>query len=374
MIYLDNAATTYPKPEEVYQALDNANRHLAFNAGRGEYKESTEAFNLIEDTRKKVAELVGEKKDKVVFTSSATESLNIIINGINICDGDYVYVSPFEHNAAVRPLKNLQKKIDFEIKILPFNSNDWLPCLEDIENEFALYHPKAVFISHLSNVTGYLIPYENIFEMASEWESINVLDCSQSYGVINPTNINNTNYLVFAGHKSLYASFGVAGFLKLKDDELELVKAGGTGSDSLNPEMPKNMPYRYEAGSSNIIAIAGLNASIDWLNKTNVKDEEDKLMNYLYSKLTNLDNVILYKGKDIPSTVLSINVKGYFSEDVAHILNDEFGICVRAGYHCAPFIHDFINSKLYNGTVRISLNYFNTKEEIDVLIEALKNL
>lgn len=374
MIYLDNAATTYPKPEEVYQALDNANRHLAFNAGRGEYKESTEAFNLIEDTRKKVAELVGEKKDKVVFTSSATESLNIIINGINICDGDYVYVSPFEHNAVVRPLKNLQKKIDFEIKILPFNSNDWLPCLEDIENEFALYHPKAVFISHLSNVTGYLIPYVNIFEMASEWKSINVLDCSQSYGVINPTNINNTNYLVFAGHKSLYASFGVAGFLKLKDDELELVKAGGTGSDSLNSEMPNNMPYRYEAGSSNIIAIAGLNASIDWLNKTNVKDEEDKLMNYLYSKLTNLDNVFLYKGKDIPSTVLSINVKGYLSEDIAHILNDEFGICVRAGYHCAPFIHDFIGSKIYNGTVRISLNYFNTKEEINVLIEALKNL
>ncbi len=374
MIYLDNAATTYPKPEEVYQALDNANRHLAFNAGRGEYKESTEAFNLIEDTRKKVANLVGESKEKVIFTSSATESLNIIINGIKITDGDYVYVSPFEHNAVIRPLKNLQKKIDFQIKILPFNTENWLPCLEDIENEFAIYHPKAVFISHLSNVTGYLVPYENIFEKASEWESINVLDCSQSLGVINPSNIKNISYLVFAGHKSLYASFGIAGFLKLKEDELEVVKAGGTGSDSLNSEMPKNMPYRYEAGSQNIIAIAGLNASIDWLNKTNVKETEDNLMNYLCEELSKLENVILYKSDSTPSTVVSINVEGYSSEDVAHILNDDFGICVRAGYHCAPFIHDFIGSRIYNGTIRISLNYFNSHDDLDTLINALKAL
>lgn len=374
MIYLDNAATTYPKPEEVYQALDYANRHLAFNAGRGEYKESTEAFNLIEDTRKKVAELVGESKDKVVFTSSATESLNMIINGINISDGDYVYVSPFEHNAVIRPLNNLQKKINFEIKILPFNTEDWLPPLEDIENEFAIYHPKAVFISHLSNVTGYLVPYENIFEKADEWDSINVLDCSQSLGVINPSNIKAVSYLIFAGHKSLYASFGIAGFLKLKDDELDVVKAGGTGSDSLNPEMPQNLPYRYEAGSPNIIAVAGLNASIDWLNKTNVKEVEENLMNYLCTKLSELENVVLYKSNVNPSTVVSINVEGYSSEDAAHILNDDFGICVRAGYHCAPFIHDFIGSKIYNGTIRISLNYFNSYEDLNTLINALKAL
>ena len=330
--------------------------------------------HLIEDTRKKVAELVGESKDKVVFTSSATESLNMIINGINISDGDYVYVSPFEHNAVIRPLKNLQKKINFEIKILPFNTEDWLPPLEDIENEFAIYHPKAVFISHLSNVTGYLVPYENIFEKADEWDSINVLDCSQSLGVINPSNIKAVSYLIFAGHKSLYASFGIAGFLKLKDDELDVVKAGGTGSDSLNPEMPQNLPYRYEAGSPNIIAVAGLNASIDWLNKTNVKEVEENLMNYLCTKLSELENVVLYKSNVNPSTVVSINVEGYSSEDAAHILNDDFGICVRAGYHCAPFIHDFIGSKIYNGTIRISLNYFNSYEDLNTLINALKAL
>ena len=374
MIYLDNAATTYPKPEEVYQALDNANRHLAFNAGRGEYKESTEAFNLIEDTRAKVAGLVNRCKDEVVFTSSATESLNLIINGINVCDGDFVYVSPFEHNAVIRPLRNLQKTIDFKIKVLPFNKENWLPCIEDIEDEFAMYHPKAVFISHLSNVSGYLIPYETIFEKASEWDSVNVLDCSQSFGVINPTDLSNTNYIIFAGHKSLYASFGIAGFLKLKDDKLAIKKAGGTGSDSLNPEMPSEIPYRYEAGSPNIVAIAGLNASIEWLKRTNVKEKEEELMEYLLSKLSELENIIIYKNKTNPSTVLSINVEGYSSEEAASILNEEYGICVRAGYHCAPWAHDFINSKAYNGTVRISFNYFNNIEDVDELIEALNNL
>ena len=373
MIYLDNAATTYPKPEEVYKALDYANRHLAFNAGRGEYKESTKAFNLIDSTRKKVADLVGRSKDEVIFTSSATESLNLIINGVGISDGDYVYVSPFEHNAVIRPLKNLQKKIDFQIKILSFDKNTWLPNINDIENDFALCHPKAVFISHLSNVTGYLIPYEEIFQKASDWESINVLDCSQSFGVINPTDLSNTNYLVFAGHKSLYASFGIAGFIKLKKDELVITKAGGTGSDSLNPEMPSNMPYRFEAGSSNIVAIAGLNASLDWLKKVNVKEKEDELMNYLLSKLEEINGITIYKGNFTPSTVVSINIEGYSSEDAASILYEDYGICVRAGYHCSPLVHEFIGSKRYNGTIRISLNYFNKINEIVEIVDTISS-
>lgn len=373
MIYLDNAATTYPKPEQVYKALDYANRNLAFNAGRGEYKESTEAFNLIEDTRKKLASLINRKPNDVIFTSSATESLNMIINGISILNGDHVYVSPFEHNAVIRPLKNLQKTIDFSIDILPFDKETWLPNLDEIRSEFVLNHPRAVFISHISNVTGYIIPYEGIFELASNWNSINVLDCAQSFGVKNPGNLTNVNYIVFAGHKSLYASFGVAGFFKLKQDELRVVKAGGTGSDSLNPDMPKESPYRYETGSPNIVAIAGLNASIDWINETDIKSKEEELYDYLLSKLSDCQNVIVYK-PTISNTfgVISINVEGYSAEDVASILNDEYGICVRAGYHCAPLVHDFICSKEFNGTVRISFNYFNSIVDIDTLIEALR--
>ena len=376
MIYFDNAATTYPKPEQVYKALDNANRNLAFNAGRGEYKQSTEVFNLIEDTRKKIASLIGRKAKEVVFTSSATESLNMIINGIGISQGDHVYVSPFEHNAVIRPLKNLQKTINFSIDILPFDKNTWLPCLEQIENEFAIKHPKAIFISHVSNVTGYLIPYKEIFKFSEKWKSINILDCSQSFGVIYPeVAFSNINYIIFAGHKSLYASFGIAGFFKLKNDELKVIKAGGTGSDSLNPEMPNEIPYKYEAGSPNIVAIAGLNSSIEWLKNTKIKIKEDELYEYLLLKLSDIKKVILYKPKNNKTFgVLSINVEGYSSEDVASILNEEYEICVRAGYHCAPLVHDFIESKEFKGTVRISFNYFNEFYEIDTLIEALNTL
>lgn len=370
MIYFDNAATTYPKPEEVYVALDKANRN-AFNAGRGEYSASTDAFNLIEDTRNKVAKFVGASGRDVVFTSSATESLNMIINGIGIEDGDCVYVSPFEHNAVIRPLRNLQKTVNFELVVLPFDKNTWEPKLDQIENLFVLNKPKAVFISHISNVTGYIVPFENTFSLAAKYESINVLDCAQSYGVVNP-DTKDVSYVIFAGHKSLYASFGIAGFIKLKDDELRVVKAGGTGSDSLNPEMPKQTPYRYEAGSPNIVAIAGLNASVDWLRRANVEDHEKLLGNYLLERLKRIEHLHIYIPPNNKSFgVVSINIDGYSSEELSSILSNDYDICTRSGYHCAPLVHSFIGSTDYSGTTRISISAFTTTEEIDRLLDAI---
>lgn len=375
MIYFDNAATTYPKPEQVYEALDRANRNFAFNAGRGEYKQSTEAFNFIEDTRKKVAFLIKRKSSEVIFTSSATESLNLIINGIGIYDGDYIYVSPFEHNAVIRPLKNMQKKIDFQIVVLPFDKDTWLPNLEQIENEFAIHHPKAIFISHISNVTGYVVPYEEIFGYGTKWNSINILDCAQSFGVETPNELNNVNYIIFAGHKSLYASFGIAGFLKMKNDELNIVKAGGTGSDSLNPDMPKEIPYRYEAGSPNIVAIAGLNASCDWVASNNIREHEIKLGSYFLDKVKNIEGVRVYLPKNCNNFgVFSIAMHGYTATELSEILEEDFNICTRAGYHCAPIVHEFIGSLENKGTTRISFSAFTTKEEVDVLLNALEEV
>ena len=153
MIYFDNAATTYPKPDSVYKALDYANRNLAFNSGRGEYKESVTGFDIIEETRFKIANLVSTKASNVIFSSSATESLNQIINGMNISSGDTIYISPFEHNAVVRPLYLIKERKNIEIKILPFDKKTWLPEIDKIKSEFILNNPKAVFISHISNVT-----------------------------------------------------------------------------------------------------------------------------------------------------------------------------------------------------------------------------
>lgn len=376
MIYLDNAATTYPKPENVYKRLDYANRELAFNSGRGSYKKAKEVSEIIEDTRKIIANWVNQPDyNKVIFSTSSTESLNRIIFGIDWKEGDNVYISPFEHNSVIRPLEKVKEEYNINIRIIGFNKETWE--LDDkIEDEFAMYKPKCIFISSKSNVCGLKLPFDKIFELGKKYSSINILDASQSFGVDKKINNINTDFIVFAGHKSLYASFGVAGFIITGDYELKTTIFGGTGSDTLNPKMPDTLPGRYEAGSKNSVAIIGLNESCKWLEKTDVEKKEVELSQYLYTAIEKLNNVICYLPKDRNKCIgiLSINVRNYLAEDVGKILSEEFDICVRTGYHCSPYIHDFLNTKNYGGTIRISLNYFNTTNDIDKLIDALKTL
>lgn len=375
MIYLDNGATTFPKPECVYKALDEANRTLAFNAGRGSYKEAKTVSNMIDETRKQLADLVHLSGDTVSFESSATEALNIIINGLDLNDGDTVYISPFEHNAIVRPLYNRKKDIDLNIKLLPFDKNTWEFDEREAKNLFAMNKPKAVFVSHISNVTGYILPYEKIFSLAHNYGSTNILDCSQSLGVLNP-NVKDTDFVVFAGHKSLYASFGVAGFINVNSKILKIVKSGGTGSDSLNHDMPEEGYGRYESGSLNSVAVAGLHASLQWLKENDVAKHEAEITKYAIEKLSKLRKVHLYlpENKEKILGIISLSIAGYSPSDVGSILSDEFDICVRTGYHCSPFVHPFIGSLSIMGTVRIGMGAFTTESEIDKLVIALESL
>lgn len=369
MIYLDNSATTFPKPESVYEKISEISRQ-AFNAGRGTYKESKQALDIITEARKMVANFINTNEDNVVFTSSATEAMNMIINGIPLIEGDNVYVTPFEHNAVIRTLE--AKKVNI-IK-MPFNGETWEVECEKLCDMFALNRPKAVFVSQISNVTGFELEYGIIFAQSIKYNAINVLDAAQGFGIIkiNPKDV---NYVVFAGHKSLYGMFGTGGFIKLKDDILIPTKFGGTGSDSLNPNMPDRCPERYEAGSHDVISIAALSEGAKWILKQNAERYEKELSEYLIRGLEKNNKIILF----VPGTkkvcgIVSIAVKGYDSNDVASILADEFEICVRSGYHCAPYVHSFIGSEKYNGTVRISMGMFNTKDDIDVLIKALNTL
>lgn len=375
MIYLDNSATTYPKPEEVYKALDYANRNLAFNAGRGNYKKAQEVTKIIDETRESIASLVGLNSSNVAFLSSATECLNIIINGLQLNDGDVVYISPFEHNAIVRPLFEIQKEKKIEIILIPFDKTTWHPDLKKFDEMMAIKKPKAVFVSQISNVTGLMLDYINIFEIAKKYQAFTVLDSAQAFGVVNP-NLKNVDFCVFAGHKSLYASFGIAGIIAKDFGLLNVTKSGGTGSDSLNHYMPNNGYGRVEAGSPNIVAIYGLHESLKWLNNNNIKEHEKALTSYLIEKLKHTGNVIAY----IPSNpddlfgIISINIDGYNPADVGSILSNEFDISVRTGYHCSPYVHEFIGSSKQSGTVRVSLGAFNTKSDIDKLVEALSTL
>lgn len=374
MIYLDNAATTYPKPDCVYEALDFANRNLAFNAGRGNYRESEKAFTLITDARTAVASLVNKRGESVIFSSSATEALNQIIYGLPLAEGDTVYISPFEHNAIVRPLFHLKKRVGINIEILPFDKDCWEVDLRLLNNRFALSHPKAILISQVSNVTGYCIPYEEIFSLGHKYNSINVLDSSQSYGII-PIIDADTDYIVFAGHKSLYASFGVAGFIQMNKDKLGAVKAGGTGSDSLNVLMSESGSAKFEAGSMNTVAIAGLLRSIEWLKKTPILEKEKELTEYAIDRLSSIDGIVLFlpPEKEVIG-VISFAIPGYRAEDIGTILYDEFSICCRTGYHCAPFVHELIGSIEYGGTVRASFGYFTTKKDIDSLAYGIQSI
>lgn len=375
MIYLDNAATTYPKPEEVYQALDMANREFAFNAGRGSYPAAKKTFNMIQQTRQSLADLIHVSPDTVSFESSATEALNVIIHGLDFKDGDTVYISPFEHNAVVRPLYYVKEERKINIEILPFNKITWDIDTERMRDMFAIHKPAAVFVSHISNVTGYILPYQEIFSTSSMYGAVNVLDCSQSLGVLNP-NPENVDFIIFAGHKSLYSSFGAAGFYNLKNRILKVIKSGGTGSDSLNHSMPEEGSQRYEAGSINSVAIAGIKSALEWLYNKDIKQHEAALTAYLITELRKLDKVHLYLPEDTSRVIgiVSMNIEGYSPADVGTILAEDYDICVRTGYHCSPFVHEFIGSLDSLGTVRISMGAFNTMEDIDKLIAALSTL
>ena len=372
MIYLDNAATTYPKPKEVYDALDFAQRNLSFNAGRGTYKKSQDCLLILESFRKEIAAICGGDYRDVAILSSATEALNIIINGIDWRDGMNVYITPFEHNAIVRPLYNIKKSVNINIHVLPFNKITWEPELAKTENAFALNNPDVIFSSQISNVTGLLIDYSVIFDLAKKYKCITVLDAAQGYGVID-TYTKNIDFIVFAGHKSLYGSFGVGGFINLTDYKLNISKSGGNGSDTLNHDMPQSRHERYESGSPNVPAVYGTLEGIKWLKNNDVRNHEAKLTKYLIDSLESIEKVSIYAPKDKNKIfgIVSIAVDGYTADEVGKILADEFDICIRTGYHCAPLIHEFINSTINGGTARISISGFNTKEDIDSLISAL---
>lgn len=379
MIYLDNAATTYPKPEAVYKAMDQANRLYAVNAGRGAYAAAREASALIADTKNKIRSLVhADANAAVVFSPSITVALNQIINGYRWKDGDYIYVSPYEHNAVARTLNYLSKNNRVYIKELPLVQDTMEIDIPKMKYEFAKEPPAAIFCTHISNVTGYILPIKEIFAESKQYESFNVLDTAQSLGLIeiDVRRESNVDIIAFTGHKCLYGPFGIGGFINLSGVILDEFLVGGTGSDSLNLDMPNGNETKYEAASSNIVAISGLNAALSELNVSECYDCEIQLTKYLVAKLLTVDGVKLY----IPSEenqhvgIVSFNLDSMKAEEVGLILDQDFGIAVRTGYHCAPYIHKYLRDEHFLGTVRISISQFSCMTDIDILCDAIVNI
>ena len=385
MIYLDNAATTYPKSEAVYQRMDEVNRKLAVNAGRGSYRAAREASDIILSTREKLLGLSCAKNvAEVFFTASATSAFNEIIGGLNIGENQNVYVSPFEHNAVMRTLHLKQKKCGCLIRELPIrveeNENgiqEHQIDLDMVRYEFAKNKPDYVFISAVSNVTGYILPVEEITRAAKEYGAIVTIDAAQAFGLI-PVDLRNVpcDFYVFAGHKTLYGPFGAAGFLKKNTTKLDVAVAGGTGTDSLNLQMPDSGPERYEVGSPNIVAIAGLESALDEIKDVQqILEKEKRLTEELIAGLASIPKVKLYLPQEGSRVgIVSFTLEGYKSSELGMILDEDFDIAVRTGYHCAPLIHKFLNDEMAAGTVRASVSKYTTSEDIKALVSAIKEL
>lgn len=377
MIYLDNAATTFPKPDCVYDRVDIVQRTIAVNVGRGSYHAASQAMRIVDETRQLLASLVGAADpDTVVFTPSATIAANEIILGLEWDSFKNVYVTPFEHNAIARPLFCKCKEFGIQIQMIPFDPDTHMLDEDELERLFVVNPPDYVFVNHVSNVTGTIIPVERIASLSKAYDALVVVDGSQSLGIL-PYELKNSSidYLIFAGHKNLYASWGVGGFITNSSYPLKPFLSGGTGSDSLNLEMPHKTPAGFEFASPNIIAIASLHESLKWLKNVSIKEiamHKDHLMQKLIAGLTAC-GVHLYLPSDVSNhtSVLSFNVHDYEADEIGVILNEDFDIAVRTGYHCAPFIHTFLDTIKTKGTVRVSLGYFNTEEDVAALVDAI---
>lgn len=375
MIYLDNAATTFPKPDEVYEYVDWIQRHMAVNTGRGSYKLAREANEIIDKAKTKLAHLLCvESPEKIFFLPSATIASNVVIGGLEWDQFRTVYVSPFEHNAIMRPLELFRRKYGFKVIVLPFIGKTQELDIDEMKRQFSKDKPDYVFVNHVSNVTGLILPIEDICSEAKRYGAMTVIDGSQSIGLLD-FNYGNSIYdfIVFAGHKNLYASFGIGGFINNSGKHLNNYITGGTGSDSLNLEVNNS-----EVGSPDIVAIASLLKAIEWIEKEGfdkIYAHKNALMKQLVEGLREC-NVETYipKGNTFHTSVLSFNVSEYEPHEIGMILDGDFDIAVRTGYHCAPLVHKLIGTEVKKGTVRVSVGYFNTTEDIQELINAIKEI
>ena len=380
-IYLDNAATTFPKPREVGAAIQACLEGYCVNSGRGVYPLAQQAERIIANTRMQVQRLLGVAgQGEIVYSSSITVALNQILFGSPWKRGDAVYVTPYEHNSVFRPLAKLRSAQGIQInELTEAVSRDRLEWdLDKVKEAFFQCPPKAVVLSHVGNVCGNLTPIEGIARLAKEYGAVVIVDGAQGGGLFPINNTSLIDFYAFSGHKTFYGPFGIAGFWKKKECILEPILFGGTGTESEREDMPDEGPARYEVGSPNILAIAGLSGACDWLEQIgsqSILQHEQELLKELISGMENIEGVTVYGSKAaLQSGFVSINVAGYTAQTVAMILSQEYGIAVRAGLHCAPRAHTFLGTIEDGGTVRIGLGYFNTRKEILVLLSALNEM
>lgn len=375
MIYFDNAATTLHKPHEVIEAVVHA-MTTAGNASRGTHTGSLAASRTVYETRKKIADFFHcSRADHVIFTSNSTEALNIAICG-TLVKGDHIISTDLEHNSVLRPLYHLEE----QGASLTFLSANKKGCIDYDDFKRSIKpNTKAIVCTHASNLTGNVLDIERIGRIAKAHNLLFIVDASQSAGCIE---INmetmNIDILCFTGHKGLLGPQGTGGLCIHESVEIRPFKHGGSGIHSYEKGQPQAYPARLEAGTLNSHGIAGLCAAINYINTITIPviaKKEQELLWHFYKGICNIPEIHIYGDFDTKerAAILSLNIEGYDSGTVSDLLSQEYDIATRPGAHCAPRMHQALGTT-ETGAVRFSFSSFNTMEEVETAIQALKEL
>ncbi|MDA3814224.1 MAG: aminotransferase class V-fold PLP-dependent enzyme [Candidatus Cloacimonetes bacterium] len=382
VIYFDNAATSFPKPDCVTTAVVHYLTQIGANPGRSGHKLAIEAGQIVFKTRKSIAALFGLKNPMhVIFTSNATEALNTAIKGV-LQKGDHVVTSSMEHNSTIRPLHEMEKEGIISLSII---KADKIGILDPEKIRKAITaKTKAVVINHASNVIGCIQPIREIGKICRENGVIFIVDCAQSAGVV-PINIDqdNIDILAFAGHKGLYGPTGTGGMVIADGFDFKKIKPlkyGGTGSLSDKIEQPDFLPDRFESGTLNVAGLSGLLAGSEYIQNRDggirgILEHKIELQNYFIQQAEMLiKDFCCYSSFQLPSTgVVAFSINNFSVSETAQILSDKYGIMCRQGLHCSTLAHQTIGT-FPAGTLRFGFSIFNKKEELDLAVQALKSI
>ncbi len=375
MIYMDNAATTMHKPKEMIEAVVHAMNSMG-NAGRGANTAALDASRVIYNTRESLAKFFhAEGAKQIVFTNNSTESLNIAIQGV-LKPGDHVITTMLEHNSVLRPIYAMQE-LGVEVSIVKSDSDGTIRY-EDFSN-LLKSNTKAIVCTNGSNLTGNYIEISKVGAIAKAHGLVLIVDASQTAGVF-PIDVQamQIDILCFTGHKGLLGPQGTGGMYVRPGIEVMPLKRGGTGVDTYNKNQPKEMPTRLEAGTLNGHGIAGLGASINYINNEGmdaIRKREQALMWMFYEGVKDIPNVKVYGDFSNKNrcAIVTLNIGDYDSSEVSDELLVTYGISTRPGAHCAPLMHQALGT-VEQGAVRFSFSHYNTEEEVEIAINAVKEL
>lgn len=376
MIYLNNAATTWPKPEIVYETVDECFRNLA-SPDRTHSEEGERGSQLMQTSRAEIAEFFGIKDpSRLIFVPSCTYALNLAILGLDWNENDVAMMSGLEHHAVSRPIRKVSRERNAKFHVLPYAPEQPID-LDFAEAKLKEGGVKLVACTMASNVTGDILPVKELGELVRQYDALFLVDCAQSAGAL-PVNVEdlNADMMSFAGHKGLFGPPGIGGLYVREGIQLNTLCEGGTGKDSGKHDMSGSYPSTYEVGTHNLLGIVGVTAGVRWVKQAGVSailNHENELAESFIQRVKELPGVHVF-GSQNPANrtaVVSMTMQGSSPQEIARWLSEQHGVATRAGYHCAPLAHETIGSLPGDGTLRISFGFSNTMEEVDTLLSYL---